>query len=81
MYAYSHKKTKNHGFKQSKRAHCSLIFKFFFSYPRSACIITKVMDFMDPVPLKHPAPNCIFASTFCVASAGSEATANDPMTY
>jgi len=61
------------------------IFKFFFFffslYPRSACIITRVMDLMDLVPLKRSAPNCISASTFCRDSADLAAAASDPMTY
>lgn len=54
---------------------------FFFFYPRSACIITKVMDSMGLVPLKHPAPSFMFASTFCGASADLAAAASGPMTY
>lgn len=52
----------------------------FFS-PRSACIITKVMDLMELVSIKKYAPNCMFVSTFCGDSADSAAAASDPMTY
>lgn len=53
---------------------------FFFLYPRSACIITKVMDLMDLAPIKRVARNYMFASTFCRDSANLAAPASAPMT-